>query len=689
MKTSPGTGRHCGLQRLAGVILAAAAWVVAAQGSAGGADGPVPAAAFFAHPNVLKATLSPSGTRLAVATAQGAERVGLVVYDLRPPVKVTRAAQFADADIASFHWVNDERLLFTMVDLKTGSDEDSRTGPGLFAVNADGSGLRELIARRWFDAPTGPQLSWHVLNVHYRLLHVPSRGPGAANGEVIVGQREFHFPSNDLVHVRPMWLNVQTGRTRSLDAPIPTGTVDWLFDKAGEPRVAITRDDRHQAIQWRGPGDAVWTKLAEGDLRRLPFLPYHVDDGGQLLVTRLHGPDRLQVLARYDFRRRAVEPEPLVQLEGFDFEGAMIEGRGDAPPLGVHVKADGETTVWFDKRMQALQDKVDARLPGRVNRLSCGRCGEPDMVLLVRSWSDRDPGQLLLYRPDADHWQLVAPVMDGIDPARMAAVELRRIKARDGRDLPVWLTLPAGAKPGAPPPAIVLVHGGPWVRGGEWAWSAMEQFLASRGYLVISPEFRGSHGYGDLHYRAGWKQWGRAMQDDVADALSWARAQGLADPQRACIAGASYGGYAALMGLVRHPELYRCGVAWVGVSDLNLYVQGSVWVNDDVSALGRTVSLPELVGDPKTDAAALAEVSPVVQADRIRAPLLLAYGAGDRRVPLAHGERLREAMRRSGREPGWVVYPDEGHSWRLTATQVDFAGRVERFLATHLAPAAK
>ncbi len=211
----------------------------------------------------------------------------------------------------------------------------------------------------------------------------------------------------------------------------------------------------------------------------------------------------------------------------------------------------------------------------------------------------------------------------------------------------------------------------------------MPQFLASRGYVVIEPEFRGSTGFGDRHFRAGWKQWGRAMQDDVADAVSWAAGKGLIDPKRVCIAGASYGGYATLMGLVRHPDKYRCGVAWVAVTEPALLFESDGW-NNDISEEARHYTLPVLLGDPKADADMLREVSPVMQAKRIDAPLLLAYGELDRRVPLEHGKRLRQALQALGRSPEWVVYEGEGHGWQTAANRVDFAVRLERFLALHL-----
>ena len=174
------------------------------------------------------------------------------------------------------------------------------------------------------------------------------------------------------------------------------------------------------------------------------------------------------------------------------------------------------------------------------------------------------------------------------------------------------------------------------------------------------------------------------MQDDVADAVLWAAGEKLIDPARVCIAGASYGGYATLMGLVRHPELYRCGAAWLAVTDpMRLLESSWIWI-DDIDEQARRYGMPVLVGDPKADAEMLKANAPVHQAARIRAPVLLAYGAEDRRVPLVHGHEMREALRRQGREPEWIVYNDEGHGWRQIETRRDFALKLEAFFAKHL-----
>jgi dipeptidyl aminopeptidase/acylaminoacyl peptidase len=227
-----------------------------------------------------------------------------------------------------------------------------------------------------------------------------------------------------------------------------------------------------------------------------------------------------------------------------------------------------------------------------------------------------------------------------------------------------------------------MVHGGPWVRGSHWRWASTRQFLASRGYLVIEPEFRGSTGFGNHLFRAGWRQWGRAMQDDVADVVGWAVGKKLADPSKVCIIGASYGGYATIMGLIRHPELYRCGAAWVAVTDPRLMFQ---WTDlGDMGTEGREFSLPKLIGDPKADAAMLESVTPVLLADRIKSPLLLAVGGADRRVLPEHGRRLRDEMKAAGHAPEYVEYPTEGHGWLQLETRVDFARRLEDFLARNL-----
>jgi acetyl esterase/lipase len=657
--------------------LATALWAVLGA-TAAVAQGlpPPPIKAFYRPAELGQPTLSPSGRLLAVVSQAAGRRSGLLVLDLSPGGGLRQAARFSDIDIGSFFWVNEDRLVFDVIDREQASGED-RFAPGLFSVKPDGSELRQLVRLRSSREMTPTLVDRLQLDWRHRLLHVPSGG----GDEVIVGEHVLNN-FNELESVQARRLNVVTGRSVSMAAGMPAFGTQWLFDAAGQPRVITGVNKGMLHVHWRAPGQDDWAQIGRFEQFRAPWVPRYIDNTGQLYVTVAEGRGGTTVLKRFDFASGRPEGVAVVSTPGFDFTGSVVSETTGSRALGVRVTTDAETTVWFDARLKALQVEIDKQVPGRINRLSCRGCDSDGMTVLVESWSDRDPGQVFVWRSADRKLQRVGRVNQDIDPQRMAALDFERIKARDGRDLPLWLSKPADAPAGKPLPAVVLVHGGPWVRGTQWRWDPMVQFLNSRGYAVIQAEFRGSTGFGYAHFRAGWRQWGRAMQDDVADAVLWAAKAGHVDPQRVCIIGASYGGYATLMGLVRHPELYRCGAAWVAVTDPTLLFKWSSI--GDVSEEARSYQLPVLLGDPVADAALLQEVSPVAQAARIKAPVLLAFGGLDRRVPLEHGTLMRRALREAGNDPEWVVYPGEGHSWRLVESRLDFARRLEKFLAQHL-----
>jgi dipeptidyl aminopeptidase/acylaminoacyl peptidase len=663
-------------------VLGAAAAIAPAVAQGTGAAAPPaaslpPPEAFYAQPNIESAKLSPSGRWLAIATGIGFERVGLAVFDLKEWKAHARVAYFADADIDEFHWVGDDRLVFNVTDNTRGSGEQ-RWWPGLWVVERDGTGLRQLVKlnREWMT--TGSNILREPLDYNHTLLGVPKDD----SGEVIIAQHVFDG-AGEFQQLLAKRLNVKTGRTRSLSLGVPENVWHWLFDPRGEPRAVVTRSRGRATLHWRAPGAEGWRPVAEYDPLRAPFLARYVDGAGALYVTTVDGPGGVAVLKRFDLERGRPEAEALVSAPGFDFDGELIVDNPTKPALGVRLTTDAETTVWFDRGMAAAQQEADKRWPDRIHRLHCSRCGSDDMVTLAFSFSDADPGQYWVHQRATGEWRKVGNRRNAIVPQQMAATSFERVRARDGVEIPVWVTTPRGPAQG-PRPAVLLVHGGPWIRGRSWQWNENAQFLASRGYVVIEPEFRGSTGYGPRLYRAGWKQWGQAMQDDLVDALNFTVAKGWVDGKRVCIAGASYGGYATLMGLARHGEHFRCGVAWVGVTDPRLMFKWNYGYNMHTEY--REHDLPRLIGDPVADRAMLDANTPVLLADRIKAPVLLAYGSDDRRVPLVHGTRMRDALAAAGRPPEWVLYPGEGHGWQKLETRVDFARRMEAFLARHLQP---
>ena len=630
----------------------------------------LPPATFFTNSDISQVGLSPSGRHVALTVAAKSGRTVLAVFEVgagKAPVVVASDPQ---ADIRSFQWVNDERLIYNVIDLQS-AGYDQTFGPGLFSVKRDGTEARLLIRVGWDIVTAHTTIAANVLGPDHQLLSVPRTG----GNDVIVGQYQFNS-EYDVIGILPKRLDVVTGRSHSAITGYPDGANGWVFDRTGEPRVVRVQGAGVQETFWRNPeGETKWRSLDKSPTLLPSWNALAVDAEGRLYVTTGSG------LHRFDFATGKPEPQPIVSTPGFDAQDGLLFDREEGKRLiGVRVNTDAETTAWFDPELKKLQSLADARFPGRVNRIACEDClGKGAM--LVSSYSDRDPGSFSLYQPATGEWTPIGRARRAVDPGQMATLDFHRIKARDGLDLPVWVTTPRG-KATAPRAAVVLVHGGPWVRGTSWLWSADAQFLASRGYVVIEPEYRGSTGFGLAHFRAGFKNWGTTMQDDVADAVRWAVDKGLVDGKRVCIAGASYGGYATLMGAIRYPDLYRCGVAWVAVTDPRLLFE-PIW-RSDIPREARQFTLPMLIGDPIKDAAMLKAATPVERASEIKIPMLMAFGEQDRRVPIDHGKRMRAAMQAAGQTPDYIVYDGEGHGWLKVENRIDFWQRVEKFLAKNL-----
>ena len=629
----------------------------------------IPVEHFFENQSFSGAVLSPDGRRLAVRVAPPGQRVRLAVLEL-DSMRVKVVAYFSDADVDAFHWVNDQRLVFDLEDRQLAQGAQ-RYGSGLYAVNADGGNYRQLVTRN------------HMLQNKRALLMLPwntfllSSIGNQQSDDVYVTQPDFSQPGN-VVDEPLMRLNTSTGTYKTVTQP--AGTRNWLFDKAGELRIVQVRTNGQDSILYRGQATAPWQTLATfsayGGGKDI-FQPAFFAPDGTLYVHALRGGDKL-ALYRYDLAGKRIDDTPLAASPDFDVRAEMLGTEGRL--LGLRYEADTQTTQWLDEKMQAMQKQVNALLPMTVNSLSTGwRSATP--FVLVRSFSDTTPNIYRLFNSETGSLSVLGGAHPAILPSQMANKDLRHYKARDGLDIPAWLTVPKGQAKMRP--MVVLVHGGPWVRN-TWNWNAESQFLASRGYVVLEPEFRGSTGYGQQHFKAGWKQWGLKMQDDIADGTRWAIEQGIADPQRICIAGASYGGYSALMGLVNDPDLYRCGIDMAGVTDIDLLRDGSWGGYSDISQDYRKYGMPLLVGDPVKDAAQFKATSPLQQAARIRQPLLLAYGSADQRVPLPHGRKFYDAVRKTNPQVEWVEYAAEGHGWALPVNRFDYWRRVEAFLQRHI-----
>jgi dipeptidyl aminopeptidase/acylaminoacyl peptidase len=621
-------------------------------------------------PRVSGLVLSPNGRYLGALVPVGNRR-NLAILDLDEKGAFRAITSFTTEDVGGFAWVNDDRLVFWMgLNQQLGLGVQ-RLGQGLLAINRDGGDARVI-------ASPNPALE-NALNYSARTTFFAGT----------VAQLTGDFASNDVLGINndrnatyPDVVRVDTrsGRRTLLTERKPGNAILWMADRKVAVRAAITTEDknRRNSLHWRATANDPWVLQASWTpYSGQEIMPAGFEADGTMLVLAPH--QGRMALWRWDTAKKQVS-ERLVAHKDYDLTLDSVQWDPVSGELaGIRIEAEKPLQVWLDEPTEALQNVIDKSLPSTSNQLS--RLPSQGRVL-VTSRSDRQPARWHLYDPGKRTLEEVAAAAPWLRPEQFSETKFVRYKARDGRSIPAYLTLPQRSA-GAKLPLVVLVHGGPYVRGETWGFDIDAQFLASRGYAVLQADFRGSTGYGHEHYAAGFQQWGLSMQDDLNDGALWAVAEGIADRDRLVIAGASYGGYAVMMGLARDPDFWRCGVNWIGVTDLELLTQAT-W-SDTAQWDGAEHFFASHLGDVKADAERFNRTSPLQQVARIRRPVLMVYGARDVRVPIEHATRMEAALKARNVPSELVVYNDEGHGFLRQANRLDFYRRFERFLATHVA----
>lgn len=654
--------------RLALLFAASATAALIAQA----ADRP-PVEHFVGSSDIAQTAVSPSGEHVAFIGVNSAGRQVLAVMGLARPGEARVLAAINNADITHVWWVNEERLVFEAFEPDTLVREG---GAGTFAVDREGRNLRQLIAWQFRTGPeTSTRIDRRILPYGWFVHGVLDDG----SDDILVVRRSVDG-RGDALSPQLARLDTRTARLRNLSAGLPPHATRWVLDREGRVSVVMSTRDGQETLHWRAAGSDEWSAVETRPWYGGGMDPLLLEGDNELVVYAAHGRDT-GALHSFRLDKREIDPEPLVAIDGFDIEPVLVRDTRSHRLLGVRTRAAAPMTVWFDPRLAQIQQDLDTALPGRTNQLHCRRC-ETAQHFVVISSSDRHPGEVLHYDHARKTMRRLGSVRGAVQEASQGTRSFHRFAARDGLSIPVVVTHPPGSRADEPLPAVLLVHGGPWVRGADTRWSAEPQFLASRGYRVLEVEFRGSTGFGWRHFHAGWKQWGLAMQDDLADAVQWAAGEQLIDPARVCLYGASYGGYAALMGTIRHPQVYRCAASYVGVTDIELMFTS--W-RSDASAQWRRFGMPTLIGDRQADAAQLRAASPLQRVAEIRAPLLMAHGIWDRRVPREHFDRFVSAARSAGVNVETRLY-DEGHGWNHAENHADFLRRLEAFLARELKP---
>ena len=605
----------------------------------------VPIADFFKDPEFTAISLSPDGKHMAVTVPQE-DRTVLAVLRVADKGVVGKWDFGPDRHFREVYWVNNERLLFN-VSFKTGRFDFETSKGDMYASNIDGT--------QRIDIPNG---------AYYNIVSLTPEDPRTILVERSV---ETSYLSK---------LDVYNGRLVTVaTAPVEQGR--FLVDHERNPRYVWGEMNDGSNVTYRRDGDK-WTQVHRSERNGATYRPLGFA-GDNRHVYMAKGIDG--------------KPETIVLLDSETREERPLSSNGTVSPSGLVWSSDRKTLLgvryedgipywdWIagDHPETLAYAGLVKAFPGKA--VSFLRPSDDGRYLALRAYSDRMPSEAYLFDRTSGKAEFLASSMEWIKPAEMSEMKPISFKARDGLPLHGYITIPAGSN-GKNLPLIINPHGGPHGPRDEWGFNPEVQLLANRGYAVLQVNYRGSGGYGNAFEGLGYRKWGTVMQDDLTDAVKWAVAQGIADPKRVCIYGASYGGYAALMSAVREPDLYRCTVGYVGVYDLD--AQRSSDIGDHEA--GRNY-LKDVY--PPTKAERVAQ-SPAYGVDRLKIPVMLVHGAKDVRVPIRNMNFLIDQMEKVGKQPEVVVVePKEAHGFRDLQNNVNLYTKMLAFFDKYIGPGAK
>ena len=598
----------------------------------------IPLEDFFKNPEKTAFEISPDGQKVAFMQPWE-NRLNVHVKNIGSN-EVIRLTSATERDIAGYLWLGDSRIGYVQ---DTGGDENFR----LFAVNIDGTNQADLTP---FDS------------VRVQIIDELENNPQ----EMLIGLNKKDQRLHDVYR-----LNVLTGQME-LIAENPGNISGWQTDHAGKLRLAFTADGVNTSILYRQTEQDTFHIILTTDFREEVNPMFFTFDNKNLYVSSNRKRDK-SALYIFDINT-ATETDLIFGHDEVDISWAMYSKKRKVL-TGVSIYTSKQKYHFFDNWRENVQKDLEEKLPGVEVRLS--DLDDNETMALVRTFNDKTRGAYYLYNTETKELSKLADISPWLDPLKMADMIPISYKSRDGLTINGYLTLPKDSSD-KNLPVIVNPHGGPWARN-RWGFNSEVQFLANRGYAVLQMNFRGSTGYGRNFKEIGFKQWGKSMQDDVTDGVHWLINEGIADKDRIGIYGGSYGGYATLAGVTFTPELYACGVDYVGPSNIFTLLNSlpPYW------ELYRQMFY-EMVGNPEDDKELLEEISPVFHVDKIKAPLFVAQGANDPRVKQAESDQIVEALKLKGIDVQYMVKDNEGHGFRNEENRMEFYNAMIEFLNKHM-----
>jgi len=630
----------------------------------------IPIRDFFKPNEFSDVVLSPNGKFVAARARLPAapKATNIVVIDVETK-KTQVVTGYKQADVSNISWLNDDRLIFTLT--KGGDDANRRTvAAGLFTIGRDGKRGRSLQQQDGRSSElTNAKASERAPTVLDLMHH--------DDDHILALMNNTRYIYPDVYRMR-----VDTGsmkRVQSNFAAVRT----WVPDNEGVLRIAISdSSDPKKAesdVYYRPDEQTEWKKVAEVMEDNIDFHGFSADNQSVFASARTDS-DRYQ-LYQMDPATFALG-EPIVSDPTYDVDGWILRRQGQ--PLFLRYSSDKAETVYFDANLNGVQRSIDAALPDTDNLL-LPALDNPDRIL-VHSDSSTEPGRYYLFDRKEQKLSFLLAARNWIDPEEMAPMKPVSFEARDGETIHGYLTLPRDHQDGNVP-LIIHPHGGPYGIRDRWGYNSEIQFLANRGYGVLQVNFRGSGGYGRRFQSMAFMQWGLEMQDDLTDAAQWAIDEGLVDGDRLAIYGASYGGYATMMGVTKTPDLFKTGINYVGVVDIERQVR--FW-RQDYNVSGRSALMDRFVlsaigdwNDPQ-DVQRWKDTSPINHVEKIKVPLLVIHGRLDSRVDISQYEMLISRLKKHNVQYKGIMKRHEGHGFYAEENNVELYNEIEEFLATNL-----
>ena len=598
----------------------------------------IPVKDFFRNPKKSGFDISPDGAYISY-TAPYEDRMNIHVQQVGGS-EAKRITSVTDRDIAGYFWADENHIVYLR---DNGGDEN------YYLTVVDKEGLNEKVLTQFDGVRT--QIIDDLEDI---------------DNEVIIGMNQRNPEVFDAYR-----LNLKTGDTEMI-AENPGNIMGWLTDHDGKLRVAITSDGVDTTLLHRKSEDQAFEPLLKTSFKETASPLFFTFDNKNLYASSNIGRDTSALIVLDTSTGKEIDKI---------FEHPDVDVSNLAYSNKRKVLTGVSYTTWKTER-HFLDDIAEARYHKLKNHLGDDEIAitghdKDENKFIVRTYSDRTLGNYYYYDAITDKLEILAEVSPWLNKEEMAEMKPISYQSRDGLEIHGYLTLPLG-KEAKELPLVVNPHGGPWVRD-TWGFNPEVQFLANRGYAVLQMNYRGSTGYGRKFWEASFKQWGLKMQDDITDGVQYLIEQGIADANKVAIYGGSYGGYATLAGLAFTPDLYACGIDYVGVSNLFTFMK-------TIPPYWKPMldMMYEMVGHPEDMKDQFIETSPALQAHKIKAPLFIAQGAKDPRVNKAESDQIVEALKKRGIDVDYLVKENEGHGFHNEENRFEFYEAMEGFLVRYL-----